>query len=266
MGVGSDAPKAARLSDPLIRARFLAATAHGWTPIRVAAFVGMRVPDVERELADDLELQVLHGDMLESGRYMANIDFQTYQDPLAAAHEHRDRMQRLYKTGGKALSTSAAIPDRLLTGMRSAFLERVSETGAIAASARAVGLVAHHVDRMRAEDEDFERSVQDALELFAGHLEAHALERATIGREEDVWHNGRPVGKKRTPSDPLLKRMLEARHPAYKTKVEIDATGAGGVMFFLPTAPPSEEEWFRQQDAQDRPRLTVVEDTPGEQD
>ena len=96
---------------------------------------------------------------------------------------------------------------------RAIFLASLSECGNVTKAAEAVGVNRVYLYEVRAKDEAFAKSWEEAAKLGALRLEDEARRRAIDGWEEPVWHKGEMCGKIRKYSDTLLIVLLKAHHP-----------------------------------------------------
>jgi hypothetical protein len=104
------------------------------------------------------------------------------------------------------------------------YCETLREHGNHAQARLAVGMraEAHLVKAARAEDEEFDAQIDEALELFRfEQIEDTIRRRAVDGVEKDVWWNGAKVGTEIVLSDRLLALLARAHVPAYKDKLEV---------------------------------------------
>lgn len=93
------------------------------------------------------------------------------------------------------------------------FLERIRETGNVSLACKAVRIdrgtfykAYHRVASFKA---DYDAALEDAVEM----LEAEAWKRATVGRAQNIYHNGEVVGTEYVPSDTLLIFLLKHNKP-----------------------------------------------------
>jgi hypothetical protein len=110
-----------------------------------------------------------------------------------------------------------------------AFFDRLSLSGDVteAASHAAYGRTA--VYSYRDKDPKFKAKWDAAVELGIDAMEEEARLRAVKGDEEDVWHNGEVVGRRRRKSDTLLIFMLKGKRPhVYRDNASLEVTGKDG--------------------------------------
>lgn len=96
---------------------------------------------------------------------------------------------------------------------RASFLASLSECGNVTKAAEAVGVNRVYLYEVRAKDEAFAKSWEEAAKIGALRLEDEARRRAIDGWEEPVWHKGEMCGKVQKYSDTLLIVLLKAHHP-----------------------------------------------------
>ncbi len=96
---------------------------------------------------------------------------------------------------------------------RAIFLASLSECGNVTQAAEAAGVNRVYLYEVRAKDEAFAKSWEEAAKLGALRLEDEARRRAIDGWEEPVWHKGQMCGKVQKYSDTLLIVLLKAHHP-----------------------------------------------------
>ncbi len=90
------------------------------------------------------------------------------------------------------------------------FLREFARTGSVSAACRASGLARRTVYRWRDADADFRRRWDAARERGVGHLRDEVMERALVGDEVPVWHDGRIVDHVAEPDPRVLWRLLQA--------------------------------------------------------
>jgi hypothetical protein len=100
------------------------------------------------------------------------------------------------------------------------FLVSLAEYGNVTAAAKAARISRDHAYTQRAADEDFAAAWDAALQRGTAGLEDEARRRAFKGvrREEAVYYQGAPVGKKVITeySDTLLIFLLKAHDPKFR--------------------------------------------------
>ena len=99
-----------------------------------------------------------------------------------------------------------------------AFLAALREWPIVQHACDAVGIERCTAYRARQADEAFAKAWDDAVEAGVDKAEREAFRRAVEGVEEDVWHQGVAVGRKRVYSDALLGKVLSARRASYRTQ------------------------------------------------
>lgn len=113
---------------------------------------------------------------------------------------------------------------------RARFIELLSETANVSASAAAIGASRRCVYEWRATDEAFKAMWDEAIEVATDALEAEARRRAYYGTDEYITskdglvrdEHGQPVMQKRY-SDTLLIRLLTAyRRDRFGDKSQVD--------------------------------------------
>ena len=97
---------------------------------------------------------------------------------------------------------------------RAAFLDELEMSGNVSRAARLIDVSRRSLYDRRAADSEFARAWQDALDAAMDALEEEARRRALEGNEEPVFYQGKPVGRVRKYSDPLLMFLLRAHRPA----------------------------------------------------
>lgn len=107
------------------------------------------------------------------------------------------------------------------------FLTAVAAGSSLSEAARAAGVPASTVYRLRKEDADFQAALADAEEESVDILETEARRRAVTGVEEPVFHQGVICGHKTVYSDSLLTLLLKGRRKLFATD-RTELTGANG--------------------------------------
>ncbi|MEI7875583.1 MAG: hypothetical protein WCK95_25895 [Alphaproteobacteria bacterium] len=92
------------------------------------------------------------------------------------------------------------------------FLREFARTGSVSAACRAAGLARRTVYNWRDADADFRRRWAGARERGVGRLRDEIMERAMIGAEVPVWHDGRIVDHVTEPDSCVLWKLLQALH------------------------------------------------------
>ena len=108
------------------------------------------------------------------------------------------------------------------------FLATLRETCNVARSARAAKVTRDTCYRWRAEDADFGKAWEAAIDIAGDMLEDVAVERATVGTLRPVFQGGVQVGEVREYSDSLLTQLLKAHRPErFRPETESDGKRAG---------------------------------------
>ena len=94
------------------------------------------------------------------------------------------------------------------------FLLALSEHGNVTSAARQAGLSRSTLYRVRAQDSDFARAWENALDESTDRLAGEAVRRAMNGVEEVRYFKGEPIGSVRKYSDQLLMFLLRAYRPS----------------------------------------------------
>jgi hypothetical protein len=142
---------------------------------------------------------------------------------------------------------------------RQVFLDLLASNGGnVLKAAMAVGYDdARAMQQYRLKDPEFARQWDEALMASNDVLEAHAIERATVGVEEPVYYQGEVVGTKRVASDGLLTTLLKARKPdTYSEKREVRGSINHNVkvgVAIIPMLAPTNEDWERTAIAHETP-------------
>jgi hypothetical protein len=97
---------------------------------------------------------------------------------------------------------------------KSEFLEALSVTANASKAAAVSGISRMEWYRTRAEDAEFAKQWQEAVEKGTDALEDEAIRRAHEGTDKPVYQGGKLVGYVKEYSDTLLIFMLKARRPA----------------------------------------------------
>lgn len=107
------------------------------------------------------------------------------------------------------------------------FLESFAHTGNITESCEAVGVGSRStIYRWQEHDDEFAALFREAEVQAVERLEIEARNRAVLGSEEPVYHQGEIVGHIRKKSDVLLIFLLKALNPA-KYRERHDGPGVG---------------------------------------
>jgi hypothetical protein len=118
-----------------------------------------------------------------------------------------------------ALDPAGWTPER-----RARFIELLSESGVVRASARACGLSPQSVYKLRRRDALFERSWKAALVLARDHSEQVMACRALDGVEEPIFYRGEQVGvRRRYDTRLLLAHMARLDRQCRDSQAKADA-------------------------------------------
>lgn len=114
---------------------------------------------------------------------------------------------------------------RELWDLRARFLLDLSDHGMVGRAAdsikrRRITLYAWKID-----DPEFAAAWEEAHSVAMQTLEEEALRRGREGVEKPVYQGGQMVGTVREYSDPLLARLLQAHHPKFRDRVEVELPG-----------------------------------------
>lgn len=99
---------------------------------------------------------------------------------------------------------------------RETFFSALAETANVRAAASQAGMSYQSAYKLRKRDGGFDASWQSALAEGYERLELMLLERAMHGAEQDVWYQGKNVGKMRNYSDSLALSLLRAHRDTVK--------------------------------------------------
>lgn len=107
------------------------------------------------------------------------------------------------------------------------FLCHLAECGNVSKAAQRAGISRTIAYRHRANNEQFRKAWEDALEQAADVLEAEAWRRAVDGIEEPVgWYQGHAGGTVTRYSDTLLIFLLKAHRPdKFRERVDVKQDG-----------------------------------------
>jgi hypothetical protein len=121
--------------------------------------------------------------------------------------------------------------------------------GDIHAACRAVGVSPHFLMNWMKDDAEACAVLEEAQKIGWMGLESVAIQRATVGVEEDVYFKGEVVGQKTVTSDSLLVKVMEARIPAYQKKTESGhATFNGPTQINMMPRAETFDEWLAMKD------------------
>ncbi|MGQ0583748.1 MAG: hypothetical protein ACT4O6_17560 [Reyranella sp.] len=93
------------------------------------------------------------------------------------------------------------------------FLRAFARPGSVSAACRASGLARRTVYNWRDADADFRVSWDRARGRAGELLRDEVMERALVGAEVPVWHDGRIVGHERVPDNRVLWKLLQTLQP-----------------------------------------------------
>lgn len=108
------------------------------------------------------------------------------------------------------------------------FLECLRDTANVRLACTRAGVSREAAYRLRERDPAFAAAWQDALDDACDLLEARAREWATIGVEEEVWHQGQIAGKTRKADSAMLRFLLQAHRPELYGKQRLEHSGPEG--------------------------------------
>lgn len=125
-------------------------------------------------------------------------------------------------------------------------MKALSETASVLRACRRSRVTRSVVYEWRAQDKDFEKAWDAALELGSDALEDEAIRRAHDGVLKPVYQKGHRCGTIREYSDTLLIFMLKARRPKrFRDNIKIDANVTGGVLVVGARA-TSKDDWAKK--------------------
>lgn len=120
--------------------------------------------------------------------------------------------------------------------------------GDLHGAARANGVSPYFITMWMKEDPVAAERMNEAQRIGRLGLESEAIRRAVEGVDEDVWYKGLIVGEKKSYSDSLLAKLLEANLQSYK-KGEATTTFNGPTQINIMPRASSYEEWLAMKDA-----------------
>ncbi len=125
--------------------------------------------------------------------------------------------------------TSDLTPER---DWKIAFLEELSKTGNVSASARMAGISRVTAYANRESNEEFAALWDDAIEIATDALELEARRRALEGTIKPVFYQGVSCGQIQEYSDTLMIFLLKAHRPdKFREQSSVEVTGKGGAPF-----------------------------------
>ena len=92
------------------------------------------------------------------------------------------------------------------------FLREFARSGSISHACRAAGLARRTVYRWRDADADFRARWEKARVGAVERLRDEVMERALVGTERPVWHDGRIAGHETVVDTRVLWKLLQALH------------------------------------------------------
>ena len=108
----------------------------------------------------------------------------------------------------------------------SIFLNALAEGLPLVKACRAAGLDTGYVYQRKANDKDFAAAWQAAYDQVTDFIEYCAIQRATEGYQDPVYHRGQVVGHRPVYSDALAAFLLKGRRPAvYRDRSSLDVGG-----------------------------------------
>ena len=129
------------------------------------------------------------------------------------------------------------------------FLVVLARTGRLMFSAQQAGYKdTGPIHKARREDPLFDEAFKMAMDAASDILEEEAIRRAVEGVEEDVFHQGVPVGTRINYSDSLLQFLLKGAKKdkyAQHSKQETTVSGSFGIAI-LPMASNNPDQWAQQ--------------------
>ncbi len=93
------------------------------------------------------------------------------------------------------------------------FLREFARTGSVSAACRASGLARRTVYNWRDADAGFRASWDRARGRSLELLRDEVMERALVGAEVPLWHDGRIIGHERVPDNRVLWKLLQVLQP-----------------------------------------------------
>lgn len=118
-------------------------------------------------------------------------------------------------------------------------------------AARSVGMSPNAILKWVKDDPIAAEQIEEAQRVGWLGLESEAIRRGHHGVDEDVWFKGEKVGTKRTYSDGLLVKVMEARIPEYSKKgAETNVYNAPVQINNMPRA-DNYEQWLEMKKATD---------------
>lgn len=111
------------------------------------------------------------------------------------------------------------------------FLTTLGKTGSITKAASRAGVRRTSIYRWRDQNPEFERQMDEAMEIFTDSIEESAVKRARDGVLEPVFHQGRECGRVRKYSDSLAQFILKGRRRAvYGDRTALTGEDGGAVV------------------------------------
>lgn len=160
---------------------------------------------------DDIENVSIGVEDVEDYVHIADIPINPDSIPDRVVDPQLPR-RRGRPVGSKSLSMKP--PVKFTPQKKRKFLEILSKTGNINASAAAVGVSRATIYKLTSKDKVFRERVEMAKDKALGILELAAVKRGVEGVEVILRdRNGKAIGTKREYSDRLLIKMMEANDP-----------------------------------------------------
>lgn len=119
------------------------------------------------------------------------------------------------------------------------YVEHLARLGLPIQAAKATGVSAPAIKRMREEDSNFDEACELAMEEYREHLEETVYKRAVLGYKSPVFGRSGIIGHKQVYSDRLLELHAKRHIPAYRTHNRVDMTLGGGVL----AIPVLQDDW-----------------------
>lgn len=152
-------------------------------------------------------------------------------------------MARTKKTldAGDKTSNGLCLP-RFTEALKRRFLQHLSESCNITASARKIGMSRHYMHQVRREDKKFAAGWADAVEQATDNLEATARGRAMDGYQRPVYQRGKLVGHETVYSDRMTELLLKAHRPEKFREKGFDLPPGSEIVIALRSAPATEAD------------------------
>lgn len=145
---------------------------------------------------------------------------------LDTERDEREASRKLQRVGAK-LNARQAFSDR----RKAIFIRTLAQTGIVGRAATAAGWPRGHAYTVRAQDEEFAKLWDQAVEFATDALEEAARTRAVDGVSKPVYQQKELVGYVTEYSDTLLVQLLKAKRPnEFRENVSLNADVKGGVL------------------------------------